>query len=365
MIKSINIQGYKNLSGLNITQFSKINLFSGKNNVGKTSLLEAIELLITEAGLRDILRTRGEEVPYLAEDMADLERYNINAISSIFANRDISVSSKNEIYIKDGNTNVSIKLVYYDEYREEDGSVRRSILKSKGILGDKLALAIYRNNNSLGRLFPMNGYLTFKSYIEPFKNKEFKGIIALDPYISKDDFIIAKLWDQLVLSGKESIVVDVMNEIDSSIEDIAFIASNLNRKDTGRKPFVKLENQDQKVPIKSMGDGVCHLFSTLLALVASENGCLLIDEIDNGLHYSVQKKLWNIIFNLSKKLNVQVFATTHSSDCISSFGSVLAEGNNAVEGSYFRMEKKNDKIRAVPYNADELKIVAAQNIEVR
>lgn len=114
-----------------------------------------------------------------------------------------------------------------------------------------------------------------------------------------------------------------------------------------------------------MGDGINHILSIILALVNCENGCLLIDEIDNGLHYTVQKQLWSVIFKLAIKLNVQIFATTHSSDCISSFGYALKEESNVEEGRYMRLENKLGAITYTEYNLEELKIVAAQNIEIR
>jgi AAA15 family ATPase/GTPase len=115
-----------------------------------------------------------------------------------------------------------------------------------------------------------------------------------------------------------------------------------------------------------MGDGINHILSIILALVNCENGCLLIDEIDNGLHYSVQENLWKVIFDLAKKLNIQVFATTHSNDCINSFTEVLKEENNASIGGFYRMQKrKSGKIELVEYNAEELNSVSEHNIEIR
>ena len=92
---------------------------------------------------------------------------------------------------------------------------------------------------------------------------------------------------------------------------------------------------------------------------------MIIDEIDNGLHYTVQKQLWTVIFELSKSLNVQIFATTHSSDCISSFSKVLQQPANRDEGRFIRLEMKNGAVSSTEYNPDELEIVASQNIEIR
>jgi len=52
-----------------------------------------------------------------------------------------------------------------------------------------------------------------------------------------------------------------------------------------------------------------HLFHLIFALVNAKDGFLLIDEFENGLHYTVQPKVWELIFKLAKALNVQVFAS--------------------------------------------------------
>ncbi len=60
-----------------------------------------------------------------------------------------------------------------------------------------------------------------------------------------------------------------------------------------------------------------------LALTTCENGIVLIDEIENGLHYSVQEEMWKMIFEIAEHLNVQVFATTQSIDAIKAFGKIV------------------------------------------
>ena len=114
-----------------------------------------------------------------------------------------------------------------------------------------------------------------------------------------------------------------------------------------------------------MGDGINRILTIILALVNAENGFLLIDEFENGLHHTVQEQLWKIIFDLAGKLNVQIFATTHSEDCISGFASVLNKHNNLIEGKLIRLENRNGIIRQVEYDANELRIATVNNIETR
>ena len=103
------------------------------------------------------------------------------------------------------------------------------------------------------------------------------------------------------------------------------------------------------------------------ALVA-KNGILLIDEFENGLHYSIQEKVWKLIFDLSEQLHIQVFATTHSWDCIESFAKVAKERKE--EGVLVRLERSSmigneGKIVAIEYDEDQLFTMTKANFEVR
>jgi AAA15 family ATPase/GTPase len=113
-----------------------------------------------------------------------------------------------------------------------------------------------------------------------------------------------------------------------------------------------------------MGDGINRILSIVLAAVNADNGVLLIDEFENGLHHSVQQQLWEVIFKLSELLNIQVFVTTHSNDCISGFEEVLNQESGA-SGKLIRLERKTAGIRTVEFDSKELEIATDNNIETR
>ena len=91
---------------------------------------------------------------------------------------------------------------------------------------------------------------------------------------------------------------------------------------------------------------------------------MLLDEFETGLHYSVQEKLWDIIFMLSEKLSIQVFVTTHSDDCINSF--VKSNQKATTKGQIIRLEKRQDNICAKVFDdSDDLRFVTDNSIEIR
>ena len=101
-----------------------------------------------------------------------------------------------------------------------------------------------------------------------------------------------------------------------------------------------------------------------IALANSQNGFLLLDEAENGIHHSIQHDFWRMVLRASLANNVQVLATTHSWDCVMGFASAVTEYEEA-EGLLYRLEKQQSGFQVVDYSKEDLIIVAEQGIEVR
>ena len=167
-----------------------------------------------------------------------------------------------------------------------------------------------------------------------------------------------------MLTEAEDLALQMLRIIEPKILDLAFLTQNKQR-----TPYVRLANVKERTPLHSMGDGIFRLLQIILKVLKARDGFLLIDEFENGLHYSVQPEVWRLIFELAKRYNIQVFATTHSWDCIESFAKVAKERED-LEGVLFRMGRSvrksdNGKIIATEFNEDELYNLTKDNIEVR
>ncbi|MGD0511348.1 MAG: ATP-binding protein, partial [Candidatus Micrarchaeaceae archaeon] len=128
--------------------------------------------------------------------------------------------------------------------------------------------------------------------------------------------------------------------------------------------LVKMKGNDRPLPIGSMGDGMWRIMALAIAIAQCKDGVLLVDEIDTGLHYSVMTDMWKLIFGAAKELNVQIFATTHSDDCVKSLAQLcFASPDAATEVTLQRIER--GKRKAVPYTAGEIETAAVHGIEVR
>ena len=118
-----------------------------------------------------------------------------------------------------------------------------------------------------------------------------------------------------------------------------------------------------------MGDGIIRLFQLALRLFEAKGGLLFIDEFENGLHYSVQEEAWKVIFHLSKELDIQIFCTTHSWDCIESFSKVATQEKD-IEGLLFRLGSSSvgddeGKTTVTIFDEDDLEILTQSQVEVR
>jgi AAA15 family ATPase/GTPase len=377
MLNSLEIRNYRNLRELRISSLARVNLITGKNNTGKSSILEAIAIYATKGDLNLIYQLLGERGENYRQTEANKNSTDLNmrALSSLFTNRlddfdnSISIGSiKSNLLgeIQSSDKSVSLRFVkYFDEIQRDDQGVaiarKRTLLKNitdKESASFKVGLEIRAEGSS---------YILSLDEDRPsrfgFKglgnNENFQFIRTRN--IDKE--INGKLFDNITLTQKEQYVIDALKIIESSTERIAFVEEAASR--GVRTAVIKLSSNQGVLPLRSMGDGINRILTIILALVNSDNGFLLIDEFENGLHHTVQEQLWNVIFNLAQKLDVQIFATTHSEDCISGFENILNSPNNSVDGKLIRLDNKDGTIKQVEFNAEELKIANDQHIETR
>jgi AAA15 family ATPase/GTPase len=173
---------------------------------------------------------------------------------------------------------------------------------------------------------------------------------------------LAEIWDNITLTNDENIVIDALNLVKNvHIEKLNFRSNNYNNK---RIPIVKIAGNDTPVPLKNLGEGIARILQLILSFLQVKNGgFLLIDEFENGLHYSIQPKVWELLFKLSAELNVQVFVTSHSKDTIESFSKVWSQYES--QGTFYRLSMKKDLIKAVAYTCEDFSDAISSDIEVR
>jgi AAA15 family ATPase/GTPase len=381
MLDSLDIKNYRNLKELRINSLGRVNLFTGKNNTGKSSILEAIAIYATKGDLGIIYQLLGERGENFRQSEANKNptETNVKVLSSLFTDRLVGFNKIDAISIgtieetlfgkeKSSEKSISLRFVkYFDEIIsqvEVEGNIstrRKRIVAENdtdGKLGDyKLGLEIRASNSYIIRSLEEE---------RPFNRLGFRGIGNNENFQfirtrNIDSETNGKLWDNITLSEKEKYVIEALKIIESRTERIAFVGETPRE----RAAVIKLSNNSNILPLRSMGDGINRILTIILALVNSDNGFLLIDEFENGLHHTVQEQLWDIIFKLAQQLNVQIFVTTHSEDCISGFQNILNSPTNSLDGKLIRLDNENGVIKQVEFNAQELRIANNNDIEIR
>lgn len=378
MIDSLDIKGFRNLADLRIDSLSRVNLITGKNNTGKSTLLEAISLYATKCDMGIILQLLEErgEITRINSNIKNVSDYNIKALSSLFTDRIIDFNNSHTVtigtlektlfgdqIILENSISIQFVKYFYETISSDEEPIKR---RKRTIIDDRLAdlygeyeygIEIRVGKNSI--IHPLNSDILFKR----ISFKEIGGTDNVQFIRTRniDREINGALWDAIALTVKEQYVIDALKIIEPLVERVAFVEKDAR----SRSAVIKLSNSDSRYPIRSMGDGINRILTIILALVNAENGFLLIDEFENGLHYSTQEKLWEIIFSLANRLNVQIFATTHSGDCIAGFERVLNVPQNKIDGKLIRLDNSNGSIKQVVFSNDELKTIIDQNIEIR
>ncbi|WP_080058926.1 AAA family ATPase [Spirosoma aerolatum] len=369
MLNSLEIRNYRNLRHLTIEKLGRVNLLVGKNNTGKTSVLEAISLLACKANLQwisKIFEERGEDASStsLMETEQRIE-YNLELLSGLFYGREYSTDKQASILISSEDGFLTLRFVYYikEEIQDEEGTYSRIVTVNSPNNSEGLGLEITVDNTfqvvTLNR--NLNRPTRFRSIPENIQFVRSSGI---------NRETNGRLWDKITSSEKNIYVEDALRLIEPNIESLRFVLPNIESYGTKRKDErigrVQLKGLSKPIYLRSMGDGINRILTIILAMVNCENGYLFIDEFENGLHYSVQEKLWEIIFFLSERLNIQVFATTHSNDAVKWFTYILAKQEKPDEaGKAIRLQLHNGDVRAIDYSPEELETAVEYNIEVR
>lgn len=365
MLSSFEIRGFRAFDHLKLTDLGRVNLFVGKNNVGKSSLLEALWVYANQ-GSPNVLwsllvdRNESESLSFLriADRLTDEEVENqLLAVRYLFYGRNEKPESQIISLGSTENKKNTLTIEYLMSTGRGRDNSQPNFFPDDNIENEEIpALSIKAGNNNpilvrLDRIFTRRS----REFLSP----EIKSILVPASGLSRTE--VSRLWDSITLSPLEKDVLDSLRILDSRIERVTLVGSM--REGRERLPIVKISDFDQPLPLRSLGEGMNRIFGIALALVNAKGGMLLMDEVESGLHYSIQEKVWDFIFQTAKRLDVQVFATTHSRDCFEAFSRVSTASNE--KGALIRLENKKGKIMPVAFDEKELAIAARDQIEVR
>ena len=301
-VKHIKIERYKCFDGFSAVGFGRVNLISGKNNVGKTAFMEA--LLIS-------VNAKNNKIQSL-----------FNSLDFINTHRD-----KTDQNHKPSRTLESLKLFVDLEITTNTNSLTCRTNDSQVLVNFEISVNGKTTEISEADvkeyLTNLSTYRMEASYIGSVRDSQEEIIHSFKAVQKKD---------------REPEVNSLINSFDESIENVKPMGG-----DSIEFKVIDSEGNSSYRRLGEFGDGLRHYISIISDLYAVEGKYIFIDEIDNGIHYSSLDQLWEIILNLSKELNVQVFATTHSRECIESYNRV-AQKLEDEDISFTTLVKNKEKV---------------------
>ncbi|MEK0178781.1 AAA family ATPase [Microcoleus anatoxicus] len=374
MLESFQIQNFRLFQHLEVKKLGRVNLIVGKNNAGKSTFLEAVELYASNGSakvLLDLLESRQET--WFSEAQPHSQNFISNPVRHLFFGHKLPSIGGDGISLGEVSSNIKLRIgaAAYQNKNDDEGTIRKIRLSDVEFDEDISNVEVFivaEEGEKTKRLFSLDRNIRDirrgSRIIYERQESGFKYTWQIVSTENMPNRKLAALWDLTSLTDLESEVISALGLIDDRVTAVAFVEDiSRGTASDNRIPLVKMKGIDEPLPLKSMGDGMTRLFHIIVALVNARNGLLLIDEFENGLHWSVQPKVWDIVFQLSQRLNVQLFATTHSRDCIKGF--YQAWNNYPTLGAFFRFDAKNESIKATEYTSEILSDAIDMDVEVR
>ena len=360
---NLTIRGFRAIKDFTTEGLGRVTLITGKNNSGKSSLLEALYLHATNAApaiVNDILSAREEADSRAGESELPADPgslfHGFPQLSDDF--EPISISTED----MDGRKELTIRVDWVAEERDSDGR-RRLVPGVRSMFGDydyaPVLVVETEEGERLHRIDYSSEPNGGRRLVRPVEAR--MPCAKVVPYDGVRTGVLEELWSEIALTDSEDDVVETLRIVDPGISAVSMVVGGDARKD--RIAIVRSADFSRPAPLRSFGDGVARIFAIVLSLVNAEGGILLIDEFENGLYHGVQTDAWRMIFRLAKRLDVQVFATTHSRDAVEAFQEAAAEVPE--EGSLLRLTRRYGNVIPTLFPEDELAIVTRNWIEVR
>ncbi len=337
MIKSVKIENFRCFHSTEAKGFTRINLLGGRNNAGKTALLEALWLMTEPSNekISQLLRFRNinsnfiKQVPGRVWDNFFFQQKKDIEIGFQF--RMLDEKNNNVSIFCDESVDDFIEMINND--KDDDSEEMNAFVKSltnNEVVKSSLHISSLIDDQTIQK----------NIYVVSSKGSVRKGFAH--KYITSN-FVPASLklsneqlsieFDKAKFDGCKDLLLKAFKIIDDTITDV-------DTYNFGEPSLYLTRPSESPMQISLFGDAMNKIADYILKIVNNRDSILLIDEIENGIHHENQEEIWKLLFELCEKYNVQLFATTHSAEMIKAFTNVILTRDNDGASSYFEMTRK-------------------------
>ncbi|MGN8485499.1 AAA family ATPase [Helicobacter pylori] len=358
MIQSVRIKNFKTFKDTQIDGFTKLNIITGGNNVGKSNLLEALYCLVGKsmhpcANLTEIYdNIRKEPLTTESKNLMfyglDTEK-EIQIVTTLDNNQTLDLQIK---FIASENQKViESQIIPTAEQTQMPSQLNFTLKKNNE--------EIYNDHLNITKAYnfpPIPNQLGYNRQFKNFDPNQLQKLLPFESAVIIPSDVAYRQAHMIQAVSKicsnnqlEEELNKHLNQFDNNIQSISFNTNNQLK--------LKVKNIKEKVPLSVFGDGLKKYLHIVSAFMADNAKTIYIDEVENGLHFSRMKLLLRCVIdfiNDNKDGNLQVFMTTHNQEFIEILDQVIREKDFAHQTKLFCLEQYDDLIVAEPYYGENL-----------
>lgn len=354
MFQNISIKNFRGIHSLNLEQLGQVNLFVGENNCGKTTVLESIFLLAgmsnpTLPGLTNTLRSKNR----IAFDSLKYLFYGMDYQNHPSFLADMADGNRRELDISLGKEVITLKNVSSsstDQSSLHGGTYQpRSLNLSFNIKKDGVKTV----EGDCGII--LQDDMTLSLQKSPSYHETINGLFL--PANDMADSLISQLSELIKRKQKDSLL-EHARLFDPQITNMELLPDGV---------YIGYDGIAEMLPLDLCGEGFKKFLGVIGAVVSKINQLVLIDELENGIHFSAYSKLWKGLIGLAVKHGVQLMISTHSKELVAELTKYLNESNlpgNTVCVYTLSRTQKNG-LQAYRYTKDGLSGVLESDMEIR
>jgi AAA domain, putative AbiEii toxin, Type IV TA system/AAA ATPase domain len=344
MLQSFTVQGFRCFEGLALERLERVNLIAGRNNVGKTTLLEALLLFETP---------ENPHVATIFNQTRGLKLTREDPRGWLLLHPSLRASAPMVLAAQTGSGPATLTVEFHgstsfpltDSADDEEPSEGRFEValeydgpRGKGV--SRLRVDGGKLSTERASLSPAPPCLYYPSSRLPNRKDE------------------ARRFSDLERAGRQGELLEPLRLLEPRLKRLLLLL-------VGDESIVHADlGLDEPIPVPAMGEGTGRLLALLLGILAARGGVVLIDEVENGIHYSALVDVWKAIAAAARSADVQVFATTHSWECIVAAQRAFTE-SEPYDFRLQRLDREGGSIRALSYDEEVLDAALTSGLEVR